>query len=369
MGALFTQITTFSNLLEAARLASRGKRFRPNVSAFALNLEEELHRLQQELVARTYRPGGYRTFFVYDKKPRLISAAPFRDRVVHHALCNVIEPIFERRFLYDSYACRKGKGTHAAVERASAYARRFRYVLKCDVEKYFPSIDHDILVTMIRKRIWDDDALWLVRVILDGSNAQPEVTRYFGGDTLFTPYERRRGIPIGNQTSQFFANVYLDGLDHYVKETLRIPGYVRYVDDFLVFHNEKPVLHEMLAAITSYCEGLRLRLHPRKCFVTPVSRGFTFLGYRLFPTHRRLDAANVRRFKRRLRRYRLAVQNGQMAFAKVRDCVRSWIAHAAHADTAGLRRKILLDDQKGRRFFGSLVSWRGVKSPPTGSVK
>jgi retron-type reverse transcriptase len=343
MGALFDRVTSFPNLLQAARLASRGKRFRPNVAAFGLNLEEELHGLQQELLARTYRPGPYRTFFIRDKKPRFISAAPFRDRVVHHALCNIIEPIFDRGFLFDSYACRKGKGTHAAVDRASTYARRFRYVLKCDVEKYFPSIDHAILLDLIAERIWDEGALWLIRTILAGSNPQPEAVVYFPGDDLFAPFERRRGIPIGNQTSQFFANVYLDTLDHYVKEELHAPGYVRYVDDWLVFDQDKRRLHEIHSAIEAFLVRLRLRLHPRKCFVAPVQSGCTFLGYRIFPTHRRLDADHVRRFKRRIRRYDQAVADGRMSDAQRRDCIRSWVAHARHADTAQLRSRILGD--------------------------
>lgn len=337
MGRLFERLVSFPNLLEAARLASRGKRFRPNVAAFSLVQEEELHRLREELLTRSYRPGLYRTFVLHEKKARLISAAPFRDRVVHHALCNVIEPMFDRGFLFDSYACRKGKGTHAAVERASVYARRFRYVLKCDVEKYFPSIDHDVLLTLIEKRIWDEGILWLVRTIIEGSNRQPEVTHYFPGDALFTPFERRRGIPIGNQTSQFFANVYLNGLDHYAKETLRLPGYVRYVDDVVAFSNDKCRLHAAREALAAYCEGLRLTLHPRKCFVAPVTAGFTFLGYRLFPSRRRVEADNVRRFKRRVRHYLARVLRGQLAVAKARDCVRSWLAHAGHADTRRLR--------------------------------
>jgi retron-type reverse transcriptase len=341
MGTLFQRMTSFSNLLEAARLASRGKRFRPNVAAFSLDLESELHQLRQELVSRSYRPGPYTTFLVHEKKPRFISAAPFRDRVVHHALCQVIEPIFERGFLYDSYACRKGKGTHAAVERASFYARRFRHMLKCDVEKYFPSIDHAVLLDLIAERIWDKGALWLIRTILEGSNPQPDALRYFPGDDLFAPFERRRGIPIGNQTSQFFANVYLDKLDHYVKETLRAPGYVRYVDDFLLFDQDKRRLHEVHSIIGDFLAQLRLRLHPRKCFVTPVTSGFTFLGYRIFPTHRRLDADNVRRFKRRLRQYHQAVAEGHLSDRQRRDCVGSWIAHARHADTVRLRTRIL----------------------------
>lgn len=341
MGTLFQRIVSFPNLLQAARLASRGKRLRPNVAAFSLDLESQLHQLQEELVSRRYRPGPYRTFLIHDKKPRFISAAPFRDRVVHHALCQVIEPIFDRSFLYDSYACRKGKGTHAAVDRASSYARRFRYVLKCDVEQYFPSIDHAILLDLIGKRIWDEGALWLTGTILEGSNPQPEALRYFPRDDLFAPFERRRGIPIGNQTSQFFANIYLDELDHYVKETLRVPGYVRYVDDLLLFDQDKRRLHEVHAIIGDFLARLRLRLHPRKCFVAPVNSGFTFLGYRLFPSHRRLDADNVRRFKRRLRQYRQAVAGGCMTEGQRRDCIRSWVAHARHADTVRLRTRIV----------------------------
>jgi retron-type reverse transcriptase len=343
MGTLFQRITSFANLLQAARLASRGKRLRPNVATFALDLESELYQLQQELISRSYRPGPYRTFLIREKKARFISAAPFRDRVVHHALCQVIEPIFERGFLYDSYACRKGKGTHAAVNRASSYARRFRYVLKCDVAKYFPSIDHAVLLDLITERIWDEGALWLIRTILSGSNPQPEAVAYFPGDDLLTPLERRRGIPIGNQTSQFFANVYLDKLDHYVKETLRAPGYVRYVDDLLVFDHDKHRLHEVRSAIEAFLVRLRLRLHPRKCVVTTADAGFTFLGYRMFPTHRRLDADNVRRFKRRLRRYHQAVVEGRMSDSERRDRIRSWIAHAQHADTILLRTRILGD--------------------------
>ncbi len=138
---LFAQITAFDNLLLAARRAQKGKRFKPGCARFNLNLERELLRLQQELVAGTYRHGPYHDFFINDPKRRLISAAPYRDRVVHHALCNVIEPLFDRTFIHDTYACRRDKGTHAAVNRYTHYARRYRYVLKCDVRKYFPSIE------------------------------------------------------------------------------------------------------------------------------------------------------------------------------------------------------------------------------------
>ena len=365
MGRLWEQLTSFPNLLTAASRAQRGKRTRPNVSVFRLDLEAQLLRLQEELRTHTYHPGRYRSFIVYEKKPRLISAAPFRDRVVHHALCNIIEPIFDRAFLFDSYACRKGKGTHAAVERASLYARRFQYVLKCDVEKYFPSIDHAILFERIERTIWDQDVLWLVRLIIDESPPQPPVMHYFPGDAWWTPFDRARGIPIGNQTSQFFANVYLDGLDHFAKETLRLPGYIRYVDDFLVFHQEKAVLHEVQQILADYCEGLRLRLHPRKCLVAPIAKGFSFLGYRMFPTHRRIDTGNVRRFKRRLRGYRAAVASGTLPVDTARACVQSWEAHASHADTVRLRQHLLASEAwlwpDGEGVGPIHASWRLVE--------
>jgi len=344
MGSLFSEIVAFPNLMLAAKRAARGKRFRPNVARFSLQLEEELHALRQSLTSHSYRPGSYRTFVLREKKPRLISAAPFRDRVVHHALCNVVEPIIERSFLFDSYACRKGKGTHAAIERASHYARRFGYVLKCDVAQYFPSIDHEILLRLLSRYLWDEEVLWLVKTIIDGSNVQPDATFYFPGDGLLTPVERRRGLPIGNQTSQFFANVYLNGLDHFVKEELRMPGYVRYVDDMLVFDREKSRLHEAHVAIQQYCESLRLRLHARKCFVAPINVGVTFLGQRIFPTHRRLDAGNIRHFRRRLRKYQAQVRQGDLSLERVRCGVQSWIGHAKHADTARLRTELFASE-------------------------
>jgi retron-type reverse transcriptase len=340
MGSLFPNIVAFPNLLLAAKRASKGKRFRPNVARFSLHMEEELHALRQELVSHRYRPGSYRTFVLREKKPRLISAAPFRDRVVHHALCNIIEPIIDRSFLFDSYACRKGKGTHAAIERASQFARRFPYVLKADIAQYFPSIDHGVLLGLLRRHIWDEDVLWLVHTILDGSNPQPESAWYFPGDDLFTPAERRRGLPIGNQTSQFFSNVYLNGLDHFVKEELRMPGYIRYVDDVVVFDREKSRLHEALEAIRMYCEPLRLKLHVRKCVVGPTRVGVTFLGQRIFPTHRRLDAGNVRRFVRRLRQYQVHVRQGFLSLERARCGVESWVGHARHADTVRLRKRV-----------------------------
>ena len=244
-GNLWGEVIRFVPLLRAAEKARRGKRFRPSVASFHFDLEPELWKLHEELSAKTYRPGGYRTFHVYEPKKRLISAAPYRDRVVHHALTSVLEPIFERSFIFDSYACRKGKGTHAAVCRSQHYARRFQYILKADIKKFFPTMDHEILKALIARKIKDPKVLWLVSQIIDHSNPQEPVLEWFAGDDLLTPAESRRGIPIGNQTSQFFANVYLDPLDHFVRDRLGVGGYVRYVDDFLVFADDKNQLAEV----------------------------------------------------------------------------------------------------------------------------
>lgn len=192
------------------RRSARRKRFEPAIAAFHYGLERELWTLHRELAEANYQPGPYTEFYVHEPKKRLISASPYRDRVVHHAVTRILSPIFERSFIADSYACRVGKGTHAAVRRAQEYAHRFPYVLKADVRKFFPSVDHEILIGRVARKIKDPHVLDLIRRIVEHSNPQETVNWIFPGDDLFTSSERRRGIPIGNQTSQFFANVYLD---------------------------------------------------------------------------------------------------------------------------------------------------------------
>ncbi len=281
---------SFGHLLEAANRVRRRKRFRPGVARFFFDLEHQLCHLHDELSRQIYQP-----------KKRLISAAPFRDRVVQHALTGTLEPIFEPAFIFDSYACRRDKGTHNAVRRAQHFARQSPYVLKADIRKFFPSLDHQILIDQLARKIKDRDALWLAAKIIDSSNPQESVPMWFPGDDLFTATERRRGIPIGNQTSQFFANVYLNPLDHFVKDRLGVPGYVRYVDDFQVFGSDKRKLSDIRHAIGEFLIGLRLKLHRDKTVIFPIRDGIRFLGYRAFPTHRLLPKENVRRFRRRVR--------------------------------------------------------------------
>lgn len=340
-GNLWRGMISFRGLLRAALKAQRGKRFRDSVARFSFQLEGELWRLHEELASHSYEPGPYRSFYVYEPKKRMISAAPFRDRVVHHALTQVLEPIFERSFIGDSYACRKRKGTHAAVRRAQHYARRFRYVLKADIRKFFPSMDHQILKGLVSRKIKDPDVLWLVSKIIDGSNPQEPIQMWFPGDDLFTPSERRRGIPIGNQTSQFFANVYLDPLDHFIKDQLRLRGYVRYVDDFLLFANYKRELDDVRGRLADFLAGLRLCLHPTKNVVFPVNEGIRFLGYRVFPSHRLLVKDNVRRFRRRVRKMQDQFARRQIGPADIRQRLMSWCGHARQADTYVLRQRLL----------------------------
>ena len=343
---LYSQICAFENLFLAYRAAARGKRGKPEVAAFERELEPNLFRLQEALVSQTYRPGPYHNFAIYEPKRRLVSAAPFRDRVVHHALCRVIEPIWEPRFIHTSYACRVGKGTHKALDRCQAWARRYRYAFHGDMVKYFPSIDHWIMRSLLARHIADRRVMWLIDRILDsGAGIQaggcPQV--YLPGDDLFTAL-RPRGLPIGNLTSQFWANVYLHELDRFVKHQLRCPAYLRYMDDTVLFSDDKAQLHEWKAAMQDFVAGhLRLLLHPRKSVVFPVKVGIDFCGFRIYPTHRRLRRSSVRRFVRRFRRQRQAYRQGEISLEEMTTSVQSWIAHAAHGNTWRLRRRLFAD--------------------------
>ena len=338
---LFEQLTSFENLYRASQAARRGKRFKSSTARFHHDLAQNLVELRDELLSGRYRPGPYRTFTIYEPARRFISAAPYRDRVVHHALCNVIEPLFERSFIFDSYANRKGKGTHRALDRCTQYARRYRYVLQCDIRQFFPSIDHGILCARLAAKIHDEPALALARLILEGSNPQPPAGFYFPGDDLFTPSERRRGLPIGNLTSQFWANVYLDPIDHFFKDDLGAPGYIRYVDDFLVFSNDKSALAQWREECRRKLGRLRLLLHERKCRIYPAAEGIPFLGFRVFATHRRLRANAVKRARRRMTRLATCYAAGNVTLAEAGRSVRAWVAHAEHGNTYGLRRSIL----------------------------
>jgi RNA-directed DNA polymerase len=352
---LFEGIANFQALREAAKRAVLGKRKKPGASAFFANLERELLRLERELQDGTYKPGRYVEILVREPKERLVSAAPFRDRVVHHALCAVVAPIFEAGFIGNSYANRTGKGTHRAIAAYERYRDRHAHVLRCDIYRYFPSIDHEILKAEFRRRIACERTLALMERIVDGSNAQEPVLLHFPGDTLFTPFERRRGLPIGNLTSQFFANLYLDRFDHFVTEVLRAP-YVRYVDDFALFHDDPAVLQEWRGRIARFLEGRRLRLHPRKTVVLPAGEPAQFLGFVLSHEGRRLPEDNVQRFRNRLRGLRDRWRLGRAGAFEIAASVGAWVAHASHAMSWRLRRAMFAG---GWFDPGSAWAWVG----------
>ncbi|MFA4889763.1 MAG: reverse transcriptase domain-containing protein [Candidatus Omnitrophota bacterium] len=339
-GNLFEKICGFANLLRAYKQASRCKRYRPYTLGFTYDLEANLLKLQHELLNQAYRHGSYHEFYVYDPKMRKISAAPFRDRVVHHAFCNVIEPIFDRIFIYDSYACRVGKGAHAVVDRLTEFLREREreresnvggdfYAFKCDIRKYFASIDHKILLELIMHKIKGRETLWLINEILRSNNTDC-------------------GIPIGNLTSQLFANIYLNKLDHFVKEELRIRHYIRYVDDFVILEDSKKALHNIKKTIRDFLtDNLRLALHPKKQIIFPARLGIDFLGYRVWRTHRMLRKDSVRRMRRKLRKFARLYSAGVINLSKIRQSLVSWLGHARHADTYNLRRRLFLNRDSG----------------------
>lgn len=338
---MYTEVTSWENLLQAFKNASRGKRGHPDVAEFEYRLEDNILLLQHELQQQNYQPGRYQSFYIHEPKQRLISAAPFRDRVVHHALCQIIEPIFEASFISDSYANRIGKGTHRALNRTQYFSRRFKYVLQCDLKQFFPSIDSAILKQILSKKILDKDVLWLIDQIItsgNGINRETYEMVYFPKDDLFA-INRPRGLPIGNLTSQFWANVFLNPFDHFVKRELRCPAYVRYVDDFLLFSNEKQELWHWKKVISRRLEKFRLILHsgaqPR-----PVTEGIPFLGFRIFPEKRRLKRRKGIYFQRKFKKMIKAYQRGALPFSETTDSVRGWINHVRYGNTVGLRKAL-----------------------------
>jgi RNA-directed DNA polymerase len=338
---LWDRVASFDNLAAAAKEAMRGKRSRPAAARFFTGWETGVARLEAELRDGSYRPGRYHYFRIHDPKTRTVAAAPFRDRVVHHALVRVLEPIFERRFIEDSYACRKGKGTHAGMRRAAGFAKRFPYALKCDVRRYFPSIDQEVMRGQLARVIGDRRVLELADLIL-GTHADEVSQVWPEDDDLFAVQQRRLGLPIGNLTSQFFANIYLDGFDHFVKQELRVKGYVRYVDDFLLFGDSRAALREQGKAVREFLGGIGLEIHPDKYRLCATGQGVDFCGFVVRADGRiRVRSAGVRRFRRRYRRMRWEVKAGRREAAELTTSVVAWVAHASHAQSLGLRRRVL----------------------------
>lgn len=342
MSSLFEQVYRWDNLWLAFRRAAKGKRGLPPAASFEQGVADRLLRLRDELRAQVYKPGDYTHFTIHEPKRRKISAAPFRDRVVHHALCNLIEPVFDARFIHHSYANRVGKGTHRAVDQLQAWARRFRYVLRMDIVLHFPALDHAVLQAAIQQVIKDEGVLWLVdQILASGVGVLRDEYQmvYFPGDDLFALH-RPRGLPIGNLTSQFWSNVYMHALDQFITRELGCAAYLRYVDDFALFSESKRQLYAWKHAIIERLARLRLTLHEREAQVQRCEHGIPWLGFVVYPTHRRLKRRNAVHFRRRLERNLDLYEAGTLSFGELDASVQGWVNHVRYADTWGLRGHI-----------------------------
>ena len=341
---LWKEFCTLTNLYNAYDKAKKGRTNRCYVAEFEKDERRNLITLFHEVYSGTYCPRPLKRFVLRDPKTRVISVSDFRDRIVHHMLINVLQPIFEPQFVYDSYANRINKGTTAAIKRAQAFIRkttknnklRLRknsssvrgYCLKCDIKSYFDTIDHAILVGLIRKRVPDSRVLDLITVILKNHESKT----------------CGQGMPLGNWTSQFFANVYLNKLDQYVKHELKAKHYIRYVDDFIIFSRDARELQQLKVVIDEFLQSkLMITLHPNKCSIIPLHRGVPFLGFRVFPYHVLVQRRNLRKLAKRTENHLTEFNANFILKEVVIDSFNGWCAYAMNADTHYLRSRLRVD--------------------------
>jgi retron-type reverse transcriptase len=318
LGGLFDRVASFGNLLEAFDRAAKGKRERPAVAAFFRRREEELCLLRRELLDGGYRPGSFRQFTIHDPKEREISVPPFRDRVVHHAVIGVLEPVFEARFDRDSYGCRKDLGIDAALARALAFVRRFPFCLKTDVAKFFPSVDHAVVAAELRRILKDGRLLDLL-------------------DRILAAHEP--GLPIGSLTSQWLANHVLTPLDRFLRGRPEVRGQIRYMDDVLVFGESRAELKGTLLAMRGFlADELHLALKDRVTAIHPTRKGVPFLGFRVKPRGIEVRREGFRRFREGMRRAEWLCRTGRITVDELRDSVTSRLAHLGRARSLALRR-------------------------------
>jgi retron-type reverse transcriptase len=315
-GNLWQEIISSENIQTAYKKSILGKSKRRNVKRFNKNKETKLEEIQKSLIEKTFTTSKYIEKTIYEPKKRIIYVLPFApDRIVQHALMNIVEPIWEKLFISDSYACIIGKGIHKGSNRTMQYIRRNKYCLKCDVSKFYPSVDQEILFNIIKKKIKCPDTLWLT------------------GDIIHS-YPGGKNVPIGNYTSQWFGNLYLNELDNFVKVNLQARyghiDYIRYCDDFCLYHDDKKNLHDCAKRIQEFLrEKLLLKLS--KCDVFPVTRGVDFLGYRHFDNYILLRKSTMKRVRRRMLRLPLKYAQGRITAEQFRSSVGStwgWLKHA-----------------------------------------
>ena len=320
---LYPKICTFQALYRAYQRCRAGKREKEYAIEFEHDLEPNLFSIRDDLAAERWHPGQYSRFFVADPKRRLINAPPFRDRIVHQVVSGAILPCWLPTFIRDTYACLTERGTHVAVDRLQQFMRRYPkgtgYVLQLDVKSYFASIDHEVLLGLLAKRIRDRKMMHLIWQIVESYEDSPGV-----------------GIPLGNLTSQGFANIYLHELDMFAKHELRIGHYLRYMDDITLVHDNKRQLWDWRDEIETYlADRLNLQLHPIKQTLTPIDCGVKYLGYRVYRDHVKVLSRNVRRAYKRLKQMEAGRFQGD-----ARSSIASWVGYTKHADCHGLNCQI-----------------------------
>ncbi len=321
-GYLIEEIAAMDNLLLAFYKAQRGKANKPTIYEYSKNLMPNLQKLQREIQSDTVEVGDYHYFTIYDPKKRQICAAPFAQRVLHHALMNICHPFFEKAQINDSYASRIGKGTYAALEQAKSFNRRYTWFLKLDVRKYFDSIHHGVLRAQLYKMFKDPHLLHILDEIINSYNV-----------------ETGRGVPIGNLTSQYFANHYLSSADHFAKEVLRIPAYVRYMDDMVLWHDDKEVLLELGQCFVDFIESrLKLILKPL-CF-NKNTAGLPFLGYLLYPDAILLAKRSRKRYIQKVAEFGNNLEGGTWTQKEYQQHITPLTAFTEYAQAKAFRVKV-----------------------------
>ena len=321
----YNTIISLENLLISWQEFLRGKRNRKDVLEFSVKFMDNIFRLHDELENKEYQHGSYHAFKINDPKPRDIHKANVRDRIVHHAIYRILCPYFDNKFIYDSYSCRVNKGSHKAINRFRDMSRKVSvnntrtvWVLKCDIKKFFASIDHGILKDILRRLIKDNDIMQLLEKIIDSFHAESNVNI---------------GLPLGNVTSQIFINIYLNELDQFIKRELKVRYFIRYADDFVILDTNKSYLIKIIPKISEYLEReLKLTLHPNKIFIKTLSSGIDFLGWVHFPYHRVLRASTKRRMLKKLK--------GKVGSENFNQSLQSYLGYLKHGNSYKLSQQI-----------------------------
>ena len=336
---IYDKIISLENLILAWKKARKGKTKKFYVIEFQKSFHENILKLHEELKNGTYYPQPLKTFILRDPKTRRISKSAFRDRIVHHAICNIIEPIFEKVFIFDSCANRTGKGNLFGLRRFDLFKRKVSengriiknsfedknyvkgYCFKADIKHYFQEVNHNILIRAISKKINDSQTIELIKKVLDNGKTKEGV-----------------GMPLGNLTSQFFANIYLNELDYFVKQELKAKFYIRYVDDFVILHNSREQLEIWKQEIDKFLgERLNLEMHSQKSRIIAISRGIDFVGFRNFYCYRLLRRRNVGKICSKIDDYK----QSKISKEKMLECFQGWNAYAKWADSFKLRRGVV----------------------------